>query len=726
MKPLDDIELTALLALRHRDPHSVLGLHRWENGLVVRVFRPDAVGVDLVIGGRSPQSMERRDPRGLFEITLTEDPHERYQLAVKLPNGNTVLIYDPYSFAPTLSDFDLYLLGAGRDEHASDKLGAHFREVEGIPGVSFAVWAPNAVGVSVVGDFNSWDGRIHAMRTLGASGTWEIFIPGLGVGERYKYEIRTLDGPMLKTDPYASAMEEPPRTASIVYQSSYTFSDGDWLEQRAKWNPYRSPLSIYEVHLGSWRCVPEEGGRSLTYREIAPLLAEYVVSKGFTHVELLPVMEHPFTGSWGYQVSGYFAPTARWGTPDDFRYFVDYMHRQGIGVILDWVPAHFPKDDWSLGRFDGTALYEHLDPRQGEHPDWGTFIFNYGRAEVRQFLLASALKWLGDYHVDGLRVDAVASMLYLDYGRREGEWVPNQYGGRENLAAIEFIRTLNETVYRLHPGVMMIAEESTAWGGVSRPTYTGGLGFGFKWDMGWMNDSLDYFEREPIYRRFHHQDLTFGFLYAWTENFILPLSHDEVVHGKRSMLSKMPGLRGEKFANLRAFYAYMWARPGKKLIFMGSEFGQWTEWNHDGSLDWHYAEADEHGGLSRLIADLNRCYREHPALWEADCEPAGFQWVDLHNADENIIAFLRIAPSSGQRIFCVCNFAPMIRKGYRIGAPSPGWYREILNTDSRFYGGGDVGNGNGVMAEPVPCHGLSYSLQLVLPPLAVTWFEVPA
>jgi 1,4-alpha-glucan branching enzyme len=484
-------------------------------------------------------------------------------------------------------------------------------------------------------------------------------------------------------------------------------------------------MSIYEVHLGSWRRVPEEGNRSLSYREIAPLLADYVVAHGFTHVELLPVMEHPFTGSWGYQVSGYFAPTARWGEPDDFRFFVDHMHGRGIGVILDWVPAHFPKDDWSLGRFDGTALYEHLDPRKGEHPDWGTYIFNFGRSEVRQFLIASALKWLGDYHVDGLRVDAVASMLYLDYGRPAGEWIPNQYGGRENIEAIDFIRNLNETVYRLFPGAMMIAEESTAWGGVSRPVYTGGLGFGFKWDMGWMNDTLDYFTREPIYRRFHHHDLTFGFLYAWTENFILPLSHDEVVHGKRSMLGKMPGWRSEQFANLRSLYGYMWARPGKKLIFMGSEFGQWLEWDHDSSLEWHYANSEEHRGLSQLVGDINRLYRENPALWEADTEPAGFQWVDLHNADENVIAFLRIAPSSSRQILCVCNFAPIARKGYRVGAPLPGWYREVLNTDSEFYGGGNLGNGGGVSAEPVPRHGFQYSIGLTLPPLSALWFEVP-
>jgi len=724
--PLDP-ETGALTGLRHHNPHAILGAHPADGGgVVVRVFRPDAVSVKLIRDEMPPVEFTRWGADGLFEVMVPGTREGfRYQLEVGFSDGGKILISDPYAFAPTLGDFDLYLLGAGRDERAFDKLGAHIRNHEGVDGVSFAVWAPNALGVSVVGDFNRWDGRIHMMRSLGASGIWEIFIPGLGAGEIYKYEIHTPGGPMLKSDPYASAMEAPPRTGSIVHQPSYVFTDREWLERRATWNPYRSPMSIYEVHLGSWRRVPEEDNRSLTYREIAPILADYVIAEGFTHVELMPVMEHPFTGSWGYQVSGYFAPTARWGSPDDFRFFVDHMHSRGIGVILDWVPAHFPKDEWSLGRFDGTALYEHLDPRKGEHPDWGTYIFNYGRAEVRQFLMASALKWLGDYHVDGLRVDAVASMLYLDYGRPAGAWIPNEFGGRENLEAIDLIRTLNETVYRVHPGAMMIAEESTSWGGVSRPTYTGGLGFGFKWDMGWMNDTLDYFTHEPIHRRFHHHHLTFGFIYAWTENFILPLSHDEVVHGKGSMMGKMPGWLGEKFGNLRALYGYMWARPGKKLLFMGNEFGQWHEWDHDSSLQWHYADSDGHRGLRQLVADLNRHYREQPALWEADTEPAGFQWVDLQNADENIIAFLRIPSSGARRILCVCNFAPALRKVYRVGTPVPGWYRELLNTDSEFYGGGNLGNGGGVNAEPVAMHGFDQSIEIVLPPLATIWFEVP-
>ncbi|MGH7906037.1 MAG: 1,4-alpha-glucan branching protein GlgB, partial [Candidatus Binataceae bacterium] len=614
--------------MRHGNPHAILGPHPDREGVIIRAFRPDAESISLLLDGAPARPMDRCDPHGLFE-TVVRDRRESFPYRFEIRRGGSAVstIRDPYSFPPALGELDLYLFGASRHERAWEKLGAHPAENVGVAGVSFAVWAPNAVGVSVVGDFNGWDGRIHQMRALAGSGIWELFIPELAPGACYKYEIRTPGGPMLKTDPYAAAMEAPPRTASIVYASTYKFSDAAWTGQREISNPYKSPLSIYEMHLGSWRRVPEEGGRALSYRELAPVLAGYISDMGFTHVELMPVMEHPFAGSWGYQVSGYFTPSARWGSPDDFRYLVDYLHSRGIGVILDWVPAHFPKDAFALGRFDGTALYEHLDPRKGEQPEWGTYIFNFGRTEVRDFLISSALAWLSEYHADGLRVDAVASMLYLDYARREGEWIPNQHGGRENLEAIDFLRQLNETVYKLHPGVLMIAEESTAWGGVSRPTYSGGLGFGFKWDMGWMHDTLDYFTRPPIYRRYHHHDLTFGLIYAWTESFILPLSHDEVVYGKRSMLAKMPGNRWEQFANLRALYGYMWARPGKKLLFMGGEFGQWNEWNHETSLDWHYADKDEHRGLSALVRDLNRLYREYPALHEADTESAGFKWV---------------------------------------------------------------------------------------------------
>ncbi len=720
-------ELKALMDLRHGDPHAILGAHPVNHGMAVRVYRPDADRIALIVDGEPSRPMKPCTQTGFFEFL---DPNRRdpFPYRIELHRQSEVItIDDPYSFAPTLGELDIYLINSGKDERTYQKLGAHLREYRGINGVAFAVWAPNAEGVSVVGDFNGWDGRIHQMRRLGGSGIWELFIPGLADGACYKYEMRTRGGgpPMLKTDPYAARMEDPPRTGSIVYTPSYQFTDAEYLRRRANSNPYRSPMSIYEVHLGSWRRVPSENNRPLSYREIAPLLADYVTEMGFTHVELMPVMEHPFTGSWGYQVSGYFAPTARWGTPDDFRFLVDHLHSRGIGVILDWVPAHFPKDAFSLGRFDGTALYEHLDSRQGEHPEWGTYIFNYGRSEVRAFLIASALNWLSEYHADGIRVDAVASMLYLDYARQAGDWIPNRHGGRENLDAIEFVRQLNETVYRLNPGTTMIAEESTSWGGVSRPTYTGGLGFGFKWDMGWMHDTLHYFTLEPIHRRYHHQDLTFGFLYAWTENFVLPLSHDEVVHGKGALLSKMPGDRWQQFANLRAFYGYMWAHPGKKLLFMGSEFGQWNEWNHDRSLDWNLCEYDEHRGLQSLVRDLNRVYREQPALWDGDTEPAGFQWIDLHNADENVIGFLRIAPSSGSSVLCVCNFSPVVRRAYRVGVPREGLYHEILNTDSQFYAGGNVGNGGAVAADPIPWHGLPYSIKLTLPPLATMWFSVP-
>jgi 1,4-alpha-glucan branching enzyme len=720
-------EVKALLELRHANPHALLGAHQFNHSVVVRALRPDADEVIVIPDDGAPQTMRPYPGGSLFETRFANRRRLDYRLEIHLSDGEIRKIHDPYAFPPTLGELDLYLINSGHDERTYEKLGAHVREHAGVRGVAFAVWAPNAAGVSVVGDFNHWDGRIHQMRSLGGSGIWELFVPELTAGACYKFELRTQAGgpPMLKTDPYAAAMELPPRTASMVYEPAYRYNDDDWLERRAKTDPYRSPMSIYEVHLGSWRRDPAEPQRQLSYREIAPMLADYVSDMGFTHVELMPVMEHPYSGSWGYQVTGYFAPSARWGTPDDFRFLVDHLHNRGIGVLLDWVPAHFPKDDFSLGRFDGTALYEHIDPRQGEHPDWGTYIFNYGRSEVRSFLIASALKWLGDYHADGLRVDAVASMLYLDYARREGEWIPNRYGGRENLDAVDFIRQLNETVYRLNPGISMIAEESTAWVAVSRPTYLGGLGFGFKWDMGWMHDTLDYFTKAPVHRRFHHHDLTFGFLYAWTENFILPLSHDEVVHGKRALLSKMPGDRWQQFANLRALYGYMWAHPGKKLLFMGGEFGQWREWHNEESLDWHLCQYDEHGGLQTLVRDLNRIYRDEPALWEADIEPAGFRWVDLHNADDNVIAFLRISPHSGRRILCVCNFSPVVRRSYRVGVPVAGLYREILNTDSAFYAGTNVGNGGAVMAEAVPWHGLDFSLRLTLPPLATMWFAVP-
>jgi 1,4-alpha-glucan branching enzyme len=725
--PHHERELDRLLAFEHHDPHSILGAHPDGNRVIVRVFRPDASSINLIISGDAPRPMRKRDLAGLFEIAVEGRVSLfPYQLEIHFPDGESLTTYDPYSFMPTLGDLDLHLWGEQKDDRAYDKLGAHIREMSGIRGVSFAVWAPNARGVSVVGDFNRWDGRVHMMRTLGSSGVWELFIPGVGAGANYKYEIRTRDGNLLlKSDPFAQRMEIPPATASVVSQSSYQFHDADWLAERARREWIKSPISIYEVHFGSWRRVPEDGNRPLTYREMAPMLGDYVSSMGFTHVQLMPVMEHPFSGSWGYQVSGYFAPTSRYGSPDDLRYLIDEMHRRGIGVILDWVPAHFPKDEFSLGRFDGTALFEHADPRQGDHPEWGTYIFNYGRAEVRNFLTASALYWLSEFHADGLRVDAVASMIYLDYARREGEWIPNAFGGRENLDAISFIKKLNQDVYRLNPGIMMVAEESTAWTGVSRPVFMGGLGFGFKWDMGWMHDTLEYFTLDPIYRRYHHRDLTFGLLYAWSENFVLPLSHDEVVHGKRAMLAKMPGDRLRQFANQRALFAYMWARSGKKLIFMGQEIGQWREWDHDSSIDWNLLEYPDHRELQVLVRDLNRIYRDEPALWEADTDPAGFRWLEADDADSNMIAFMRIAPSTGRRVICVGNFSPVLRSRYRVGVPAPGFYREILNTDASAYGGTNIGNMGGVEAAAIPWHGFAHSIAIEMPPLAVIWLSVP-
>ena len=720
-------DLKRLLALRHSDPHSILGAHLITAGVVVRTYRPGAEKAMLIQDGHEPREMVERPEKGIFEIVVAGRRETfPYQLRVFYPGGRVFTLRSSYSFLPTLGELDLYLFREQKHERAYEKLGAHVREIEGVAGVAYAVWAPNASGVSVVGDFNGWDGRLNMMRMLGGSGIWESFVPDIKPGTRYKYEIRTADGALLlKTDPYATEMEIPPGTASVVFNSQHTYYDGAWLEARGNHDPLRQPLSIYEVHLGSWRRVPEQGNRSLTYREMAHQLVDYVEDLGFTHVEFMPVMEHPFSGSWGYQVTGYFAPTSRFGDPDDFKYLVDILHQRGIGVILDWVPAHFPTDSWSLGRFDGTALYEHQDPRLGFHPEWGTYVFNVGRDEVRMFLLASAHNWLAEYHADGLRVDAVSSMLYLDYGRKSGEWIPNKFGGRENLDAISFLQELNKQAYARFPGTEIIAEESTAWPGVSRPTYIGGLGFGFKWDMGWMHDTLHYFSMAPVYRRYHHRDLTFGEMYAWSENFVLPLSHDEVVYGKRSLIDKMPGDRWQKFANLRALFGYMWARNGKKLLFMGGEFGQWNEWNHDASLDWHLLNEPDHRGVQTLMRDLNRIYRGEPALWEADIEPAGFQWLDANNNDNNVIAFMRTAPSSRRRIICVCNFSPVVRYNYRIGAPVTGFYRELINTDSALYGGSNVGNAGGVTADNSPSHGQPSSLSITLPPLAVLWLEVP-
>ena len=700
------------------DPHAYLGAHAVKGGVMVRAYRPDAESIRVLPMG---VELDQRDGNGVFEgvVKGAELPLE-YELQVSYPTGDSYVLRDPYSFLPTLGELDVHLAGEGRHEELYARLGAHPRVVDGIGGVSFAVWAPNASSVSVVGDFNGWDGRLHPMRSLGASGIWEIFIPDLRSGMKYKFELRTSRGKLrIKADPFAFRTEVPPRNASVVFDSAYDWRDADWLAARE--SPLARPVSIYEVHLGSWRLNPLEGNRPLTYAELGEELAEYVSSLGFTHVELLPVMEHPYAPSWGYQVTGYFAATARFGSPDDFRAFVDRMHAAGIGVILDWVPAHFPKDDWALARFDGTALYEHEDPRRGEHPDWGTLVFNLGRNEVRNFLLASALYWLREYHADGLRVDAVASMLYLDYSRKEGEWVPNVHGGNEDLDAIEFLKQLNTVAHAREPGVLMAAEESTAWPGVSRPVDQGGLGFGLKWNMGWMHDTLAYLGRDPVHRRYHHDQLTFSLIYAFSENFVLPLSHDEVVHGKGSLLGRMPGDPWQRRANLRALYGYMWAHPGKKLLFMGGELGQEHEWSSDGSLDWHLLERAEHAGIQELVRDLNLRYRDEPALWEVDFEPSGFRWLEANDADANVIAFARFAAESTRTLVCICNFSPVSRPRYRVGLPRGGRWRELLNTDDERYGGGGVSNSGELAAEQKPWHEQPFSVELTLPPLGVLW-----
>jgi 1,4-alpha-glucan branching enzyme len=624
-----------------------------------------------------------------------------------------------------LSDFDRYLLAEGTFHHAYERLGAHLMERDGQRGVQFAVWAPNAKLVSVIGDFNGWNTSANRMEPTPA-GVWEAFIPHVRQGDTYKYHIESAyrGYSVDKADPFCFAAEIRPHTASRVWDlQDYVWQDDSWMAARAKRNSLDAPISIYEVHLGSWRRVPDEGNRWLTYREMAPLLADYVHDAGFTHIELLPVMEHPFDGSWGYETTGYFAPTSRFGSPTDFMYFVDYLHQHEIGVILDWVPAHFPKDEAGLGYFDGSHLYEHADPRKGEHPDWNTFVFNYGRNEVRSFLISNALFWLDKYHLDGLRVDAVAAMLYLDYGRREGEWIPNRYGGKENLEAIEFLRSFNASVYESFPNVLTIAEESTAWPLVSRPNYVGGLGFGLKWNMGWMHDMLGYMSQDPVFRSYQHNQITFGLLYAFTENFVLPFSHDEVVYGKGSLLRKMPGDEWQKFANLRLLYGFMFGHPGKKLLFMGNEFGQWAEWNHDASLEWHLLESPLHSALARWVRDLNTLYRGEPALHELDFDAAGFAWVDCKDFQRSVVSFLRRGRKPDDQLLFVCNFTPVVRQNYRVGVPREGFWREVLNSDAPLYGGSGQGNFGGLHAVPLPIHGLPYSLNMTLPPLAVVVYQ---
>jgi 1,4-alpha-glucan branching enzyme len=723
----------AILRADLDDPFALFGMHEVGNEVVVRVFLPWARSVKVVdagidgSGGAERAELPKVDPSGYFAGPIPGATGRfDYRLRVETENG-PALIDDIYRFPPLLGELDIYLLAEGNHLRSFEKLGANAAILAGVHGIGFAVWAPNARSVSLVGDFNDWDGRRYPMRKHPTCGVWEIFVPGIGPGRAYKFQIKGqggLDLP-LKADPYAAYAERPPATASIVTgRSSFSWSDAAWMASRGGRNDRTAPISIYEVHLGSWRRNLAEGGRYLNYRELADQLVPYAADLGFTHIEVLPVSEYPFDGSWGYQPTGMFAPTSRFGSPDDFRVFVDACHRAGLGLWLDWVPGHFPNDTHGLALFDGTHLYEHADPRQGLHRDWDTLIYNYGRREVTNFLLSSALSWLERYHVDGLRVDAVASMLYLDYSREPGEWIPNAFGGRENLEAIAFLRRMNELVFADSSGATTAAEESTAWPMVSRPTHVGGLGFGFKWNMGWMHDTLAYMAQAPVHRKYHHDKMTFGLLYGFSENFILPLSHDEVVHGKGSLIGRMPGDRWQRFANLRAYFGFMWSHPGKKLLFMGGEFAQEGEWNHDIGLDWHLLDGAEHRGVQNLVRDLNTLYRTEPCLHTLDTEPEGFSWIDGNDRDQSVLSFLRRGRGERELAVAVAHFTPVVRQGYRIGVPLPGRYVERINTDAAAYGGGNVGNGGAVLAEDKPWHGLPYSLTLVLPPLATVIFTL--
>ena len=719
--PLTDEVLGRLRAGTHHDPHSVYGTHRDGDGSVVRTMQPGAVSVEIDFGDRTVPMEPVSD--GLFQAALPEAEVPDYRYRVAYADGHTRTVADGYRFLPTLGEVDLHLIGEGRHERLWDALGAHVRTYDSpggpVTGTSFAVWAPNARGVSVVGDFCGWNPVALPMRSIGSSGVWELFVPDVGDGAVYKYRVRGADGRTVDhADPMAVATEVPPATGSKVFTSAYEWNDDEWIAARATRDHSRSPMTILEVHVGSWR-------PGLDYREFAHQLAEHVLSTGFTHVELMPVAEHPFGGSWGYQVSGYFAPTSRFGSPDDLRYVIDHLHSLGIGVLVDWVPAHFPKDEWSLGRFDGTPLYEHGDPRRGEQPDWGTYVFDFGRREVRNFLVANALYWADEFHVDGLRVDAVASMLYLDYSRDEGQWTPNIHGGRENLEAISFLQEVNATVHRKHPGVLTVAEESTSWGGVTAPTYTGGLGFSMKWNMGWMNDTLQYVGLDPIYRGYHHGEITFSLMYAWSERFVLPLSHDEVVHGKGSMWERMPGSSWDRAAGIRSLYAYMWAHPGKKLLFQGLEFGQTTEWNAERGVAWDDLEGWEgeyHRGIRDCVRDLNARYAENPGLWALDDDPSGFSWIDANDSEHNTLSFLR-TDHDGSTIACVVNFSGAPLGDYRIGLPEGGYWEEILNTDAEAYEGSGAGNYGGVHAEQISHHGRPYSAAITVGSRATVWFR---
>jgi 1,4-alpha-glucan branching enzyme len=702
----------------HHDPHGILGAHPSGKGsTVVRTLRPDADEVTLVVIGGDRYPMKRVHDAGVFEVII-DGPASDYRLDVTY-GDNTYPVDDPYRWLPTVGEIDLHLIGEGRHENLWNVLGAHLHTYTtpggSVSGTSFAVWAPSAQGVRVATD-SDWTGRNLPMRSLGSSGVWEVFVPGMAEGARYKFHILGADGQWrTKADPMAFACEAPPATASVVSANHHLWGDADWIARRAKTQWHKEPMSIYEVHIGSWRY-------GLSYRQLADELVDYLKETGFTHVEFLPVAEHPFGGSWGYQVTSYYAPSARFGSPDDFRYLVDTLHQAGIGVIVDWVPAHFPKDEFALGRFDGTALYEHGDPRRGEQMDWGTFVFDFGRSEVRNFLVANALFWLEEFHIDGLRVDAVASMLYLDYSREDGQWEPNIYGGRENLEAVGFLQEMNATVYKRVPGAVTIAEESTSWPGVTRATHLGGLGFGFKWDMGWMHDTLGYISHDPIHRQYHHNELTFSMMYAYTENFVMPLSHDEVVHGKGSLLNKIPGDRWQQFATLRTLYAYMWAHPGKQLIFMGQEFGQGAEWAESRSLDWWLMDDPGHRGVARLIGDLNRAYRETPALWSRDTTEDGFHWIDANDAKGNVFSFLRFG-DDGSVIACIANFSPVPQDFYQVGLPYTGRWDEIVNTDAETYFGSGVGNFGHVDASDEMWHGQPASARLRVPPLGAIWLR---
>jgi len=735
---LDDFNtrINALLAGRNADPFGVLGPHPLDSkeGRLwsVRAFQPRAIEAQILLQGQGePISMSRLRDQGFFAATLLS-PSEvapsasSYRLRFRNERGDVWESYDPYAFPYLLTEFDLYLMGEGRHYDTYEKLGAHVRTLEGISGVHFAVWAPNALRVSVVGDFNGWDGRVHPMRARGNSGVWEFFLPEFDEGVVYKYE---LIGPQnnllpLKADPYGFRSELRPNTGSVVARlDKHSWNDGDWLQQRAAKNWLEQPISVYEVHLGSWRRIPEENNRWLSYRELADQLIPYVKDLGYTHIELLPIMEHPYDGSWGYQTIGYFAATSRYGSPTEFMEFVDRCHQAGLGVFLDWTPAHFPRDTHGLAEFDGTHLYEHSDPRQGSHPDWGTLVYNYGRNEVVNYLISNALFWADKYHIDGLRVDAVASMLYLDYSRNQGEWIPNRYGGRENLDAIDFIKRLNEVVHLRFPGVLTIAEESTAWPGVSRPTYLGGLGFSLKWNMGWMNDTLTYFSKDPVYRRYEHNKLTFSLLYAFSENFVLPFSHDEVVHGKNSLLHKMPGDMWQQFANLRLLLAYQYGHPGKKLLFMGQEIAQRQEWSETRSIDWHLLQFDSHRGIQRLVGDLNKLLAGEAALHQVDFDWQGFEWIDANDSDNSVYSFVRRGKNPDDLLIVILNATPVVRYGYHVGVPRPGHYEEVLNTDAADYGGSNAGNLGGMNAGEHAWQGRRYSLALTLPPLAAVFLK---